>query len=223
MVTVTGKLQSAINSSAVQGKVEVMLCGYGSRVPRHNGVALVARIEDDEITISADGSFTFSAPPNDEITPVITYYAVTIKDENGDIAQVNAYRFLSTPPTYDLNLIDPYDPNLPPPPLPPIITNMLLVMAPAADMIFDGTTYTAFKTTLPGNVFYPTFVNMIPGNLYTFIIVQDAVGGWDLDWGYDGNVHNATSIAKTPNATTIQTFVADENGELWPVGPATYQ
>jgi hypothetical protein len=221
MVTVTGKLQSAINSSAVQGQVEVMLCGYGSRVPRHNGVALVARIEDDEITIAADGSFTFSAPPNDEITPIITYYAVTIKDENGDIAQVNAYRFLSTPPTYDLNLIDPYDPNLPPPPLPPIITNMLLVIAAAAAMNFPGDVYVSFKTTLSGNVTTPTVSGMIPGNLYTFIIVQDATGGHTFAW--PAEIHNAVMIAYKPNATTIQTFVCDENGELWPVGPAPYQ
>ena len=222
MVTVTGKLQSAINSSAVQGQVEVMLCGYGSRVPRHNGVALVARIEDDEITISADGSFTFSAPPNDEITPIITYYAVTIKDENGDIAQVNAYRFLSNPPTYDLNLIDPYDPNLPPPPLPPIITNMLLVLGIAADnTVFPGDVYTAFKTTLAGNVTHATIQGKIPGNLYTFIIVQNATGGWTFGW--PAGVHNSVWVALKPNATTIQTFVCDENGELWPVGPATYQ
>jgi hypothetical protein len=220
MVTVTGKLESAANGTAVQGGVEVMLCGYGSRVPRVNGKALVAEIQSDDITVQADGTFTFTVDPNDTISPVGTYYAVTIKDANGDIAQINAYRFLSIPSTYDLNLIDPYDPNQPPPPLPPLLQNLLQIVPPAFDMVFDGTTYIGFKTTLPGNVSNPTIQNMQPGNLYTFIIVQDGAGNHTFTWPAD--VHNAVPVDPEPNSSTIQTFVADENADLWPVGPATY-
>jgi hypothetical protein len=222
MVTVTGKLQSAINAAAVKGQVEVMLCGYGSRVPRHNGVALVARLQDDAITIDPAGTFTFTVAPNDEISPAATYYTVTIKDENGDVAQVNAYRFLSVPGTYDLNLIDPYDPNQPPPPLPPLLSNLLEVI-PANDvMTFDGgRTYISFKTTLPGNVTNAAIQNMQPGNLYTFIIVQNATGHWTFVW--PPGVHNAAMVDPLPNSTTIQTFVADENSALWPIGPGTWQ
>ena len=88
-------------------------------------------------------------------------------------------------------------------------------------MVFDGTTYIGFKTTLTGNVTSSVAQNMKPGNLYTFIIVQDGVGGHSFAW--PANLHNATSIDPLPNTTTIQTFVADENGALWPVGPGTYQ
>jgi hypothetical protein len=223
MVTVTGKLQSAINAAAVKGQVEVMLCGYGSRVPRHNGVALVARLQDDAITIDPAGTFTFTVAPNDEIAPAATYYTVTIKDENGDIAQVNAYRFLSVPGTYDLNLIDPYDPNQPPPPLPPLLSNLLLNLGIAGDNVtFPGDgIYISFKATLTGNVGNAAISNMKPGNLYTFIIVQDGVGGHTFAW--PANVHNAVLVDPFANSTTIQTFVADENGALWPVGPATWQ
>jgi hypothetical protein len=220
MANVTGRLESALNEEAVAGKVEVMLCGYGSRVPRINGEALVARITDDDIEIDGEGEFNFTVPFNDEISPAGTYYAITIKDENGDIAQVNAYRFTSDKPSYDLNLIDPYDPNQPPPPLPPLITNQLLLVAAENGMIFPGDTYTAFKTTLSGDVDFFTVEDMIPGNLYTFIIVQDATGNWLFVW--PANVHNAVPVDPEPNSTTIQTFVADETGQLWAIGPGTW-
>lgn len=220
MPTVTGKLETILANAPDKGTVEVALCGYGSRVPRMNGVALAARITDDNVTVGADGSFTFAVTGNDDIAPAGTYYTVTIRDDNGDIVQVNAYRFLNTPPNYDLNLIDPYDPNQPPPPLPPLITNLLLVIPAADNMVFDGSASTAFKTTLPGNVTNATFPNMHSGQLYTFIIVQDATGGWNFVW--PGNVFNADPVSKKPNCTTIQTFVADEFGNLYAIAPGTY-
>jgi len=221
MVTVTGKLESSANGTAIAGAIQLMLCGYGSRVPRINGVALVARITDKTIPVAAAGTFSFTVPPNDEIAPAGTYYTVQVKDENGDTAQINAYRFLSVPSTYDLNLIDPYDPNQPPPPLPPILTNLLQIVPPSNGMVFDGTTYIGFKTTLTGDVTSSVTQNMQPGNLYTFIVVQDATGGHIFTW--PATVHNATMVDPLPNTTTIQTFVADENHALWPIGPGTYQ
>lgn len=220
MPTVTGTLDTILGSQAENGKVEVALCGYGSRVPRMNGVALAARVTEDDVTVDASGHFSFTVTGNEDIAPAGTYYTVTIKDDNGDIVQVNAYRFLNTPPTYDLNLIDPYDPNQPPPPLPPLITNLLLIL-PAADvMAFDGSKSTAFKTTLPGSVTNATFPNMASGQLYTFIIVQDATGGWNFVW--PANVHNAARVCHDPNSTTVQTFVADEFGNLYAIAPGTY-
>jgi len=218
MVTVTGKLESAANGTAVEGSVEVMLCGYGSWVPRVNGTNLVARIQDGSITVGADGTFTFTVSPNDTIAPDGTYYTVTVKDDNGDIAQVNAYRFLSSPANYDLNSIDPFDPSQPPPPIPPL--NQLVTLPPAATMVFDGSTYSAIKTTLNGNVTSSTIENMRPGNLYTFIIQQDSTGGHTFAW--PTGLHNPVMVDTTANGGTIQTFIADENGQLWPVGPGTY-
>jgi len=219
MATITGKLESVTNLAVELGAVEVQLCGYGGQVPRYNGIALIARITDDDIVVAPAGTFSFSVPGNDQIAPAGTYYTVTIKDDNGDIAQINAYRFLSNPGNYDLNLFPPYDPNQDPPPLPPLITNLLLIIPAAASMNFPGDVYTAFKTTLPGDVFYPTISGMVPGNLYTFIIVQDGTGGHGFIW--PANVHNATTPSLNASSTSIQTFVADENGDLWAIGPGT--
>jgi len=221
MVTVTGKLESAANGTAVVGGIEVMLCGYGSRVPRVNAKALVARIQDSSIVVQADGSFTFAVDPNDTISPVGTYYTVTVKDDNGDVAQINAYRFLSIPASYDLNLIEPYDPNQIPPPLPPLLQNLLDIVPSVFAPQFDGARAPSWKITLDEDALGSFLTNLQPGNLYTFIIVQDAVGGHVFAWP-TGRVHNAALVDPLPNRTTVQTFVADENTELWPVGPATY-
>lgn len=224
MVTVTGKLEASANDSAVQGEVEVMLCGYGSRVPRVNGKALVAKIQV-AITTQSDGTFSFTVDPNDTISPAGTYYTVTVKDANGDAAQINAYRFLSDPDTYDLNLIEPYDPNQPPPPLPPLLMNMLQIVPGVTDAHFDGAVYTAWKVTLYQDIPGAYLSNLIPGNLYTFIIVQDATGHHKFDWPHGPapyGLHNPTVVDPEPNATTIQTFACDESFNLWPIGPATY-
>jgi len=61
---------------------------------------------------------------------------------------------------------------------------------------------------------------MVPGNLYTFIIQQNGTGGFTFAW--PANVHNAVMVDPTASGGTIQTFVADESGDLWPIGPGTY-
>lgn len=205
MPIVTGRLSAAANDDEVIGSLDVMLCGYGSQVPRVNGESLVAEITTESIPVAADGTFDFVVAGNDVIIPQGTYYAVSVRDANGDIAQVNAYRFLTSTLTYDLTLTDPYDPNQPPPPLPPLITNLLLVVPWSATMEFPGDTYRAYRTTLTGDVTSSTAPDTIQGNLYTFIIQQDTVGGHVFTWPPD--CLNASPINPNPNGLTTQTFV----------------
>lgn len=218
MATVTGKLQDVL-TVVEEGSVEIALCGWGGRVPRDNGVALCGRPTSNSIPVQSNGTFTATVAGNDQISPAGTYYTVTVKNSNGDVVQVNAYQFNGSG-TYDLNLTDPYDPNQPPPPLPPLITNLLEIIGATGNMVFDGTIYTAFKTTLPGDVTAPVFQNMMPGNLYTFIIIQDATGGHAFAWA--ANVNNATLVCPTANSTTVQTFVADDKEALWAISPGTW-
>jgi hypothetical protein len=219
MATLTGKLESILTEAVESGSIVIALCGYGPQVPRLQGQSLLARVTTQEIEAGSNGTFTAEVPGNDEIAPAGTYYTVTVKNDNGDVVQTNAYLFLDDQ-TYDLDSTEPFDPTQPIPPLPPLIINQLQILPPLADMVFDGSTYTAFKLTLPGNISTVTIENMIPGNLYTFIIVQDATGNHLFPW--PANVHNAPTVDPQANSTTIQTFVADENGELWAIGPSTY-
>jgi hypothetical protein len=220
MPTVTGTLEAAATSETIQGTVEVMLCGYGSRVPRVNGKGMAARITSQDIPVATDGTFEFDAEANDEIAPDGTYYTVTVKDDNGDIAQVNAYRFTSDQPTYDLNLIDPYDPNQPPPPVPPLLMNLLDVVPFSAAPAFDASTYPSFRLTLQGDVDSSTITGQQPGNLYTFIIDQDDTGGHAFTWPPE--FLNASPINQDPDSITIQTFIVDEDLTFYPIAGATY-
>jgi len=218
MPTISGNIEGATNGSGIAGSVDVQLCGYGSQVPRMNGVALVGRLTQNVVALG-DGSFTFTVYGNDQISPVGTYYTVTVKDNNGDIAQVNAYRFLNNTSSYDLNVIDGYDPNQPTPPLPPLVTNLLLVVPWSAAPVFPGDTYTTFRITLAGDVTGATMPNTVQGNLYTFIIFQDTTGGHLFTW--PTNISNATPVNPKPNGGTVQTFVRGLSS-LVPIGPATW-
>lgn len=220
MATITGKLESIEANATEQGSVVIALCGYGSQVPRLEGMAMFARVTMEDIETDSDGMFEAEVPGNDVIAPPGTYYTITVKNSNGDVVQTNAYLFLDDN-DYHLENTPPFDPALPMMPLPPLIFNELLIVADSFAMNFDGTTYTAFKTTLHGDVTAATFTNMVPGNLYTFIIVQDGTGGWEFHWG--ANVHNGTMVKHKANAQTIQTFVADENGALHAVSAGAYQ
>ena len=223
MATITGRIGPPVDfpmpgGTAVDGTLDVALCGYGSQVPRVPGYALMGRLTEQNITVDADGNFTFTVSGNDEIIPQGTYYTVTVRNGNGDIAQVNAYQFIGDA-TYDLSIAAPYDPNQPPPPLPPLITNQLQIVNFSATPDFDGADYTAFRLVLSGDVTSSTITGNLSGNLYTFITIQDATGGHKFV--YPPQVYNGALIDTEPGAITVQTFVMSQSN-LFAIGPATY-
>lgn len=220
MPAITGTLQTIVNDEANVGSVEIALCGFGSQVPRLNAAALGARVMDStDIEVADDGSFQFNVVGNDVIVPQGTYYTVTIRNENGDITQVNAYTFLSTTSDYDLDTTMPFDPSASAPPgIPPPVQNLLLTVAYDPAAVFPGDTYTSWEMWLTGDC-APSFINLVDGNLYTVILYQDSVGDNQFLW--PSNVFNAVPVDPDPNSTTVQTFVAID-GDLYPIGPGTY-
>jgi hypothetical protein len=218
MPTITGTLQTILNNGADVGSIEVALCGYGSYVPRLNGQALAARVTDGSVGIGSDGSFSFQVEGNDLIQPDGTYYTITVKNDNGDIVQVNAYQFLSGQGNYDLDSTEPFDPSQGPPSVPPFILDLLQIVNYDPNAVFAGDIYTAWQITLTGDC-SPQFTNLVDGNLYTIIIIQDAAGNHAFNW--PANVKNATWVNPDPNGVTVQTFVAID-GELYPIGAGTY-
>lgn len=220
MPTISGNLRSILDFDPEVGigSVEVALCGYGSQVPRMNGQGIVARVTDDNITVEPDGSFEFELTGNDEIQPQGTYYTVTIKDDNGDIVQCNAYQFPSIPDAVDLDQETPFDPSQAiPPPLPPLLID-LLGYIDESNPVIDGSQYPAWQVTLTGDC-TPVVTNIVDGNLYTIIIIQSPPGGHAFNW--PSNVANASPADRTSNSITIQTFVG-YGGVMYAVGPATY-
>ena len=216
MPTVTGNLRSILDFDPDIGTVEVALCGYGSQTPHMNGQGFASRLTDASTVVAPDGSFEFELTGNDEIVPAGTYYTITFKDANGDIAQVNAYQFASTQDEYDLGEMAPFDPSQSiPPPVPPAILYLLLNVPFDPNANFPGDEYVSWIIDLTGDC-TPTFTNLIDGNLYTIIVVQQ--GSYAFTW--PGNVNNATPM-RTDSGVFIQTFIAF--GEtLFAVGPATF-
>jgi hypothetical protein len=222
MVTVTAKpinIEGTIDSTST---LDFMLCGYGSQIPRAhgsgnsvgtfvNGALTGVQGEVPEISIQLIG--------NDVIDPPNTYYTVTTRNGNGDVLQVNAYRF-EDGSTYNLDFATPIDPDQPPPPLPPTTGDQLdqIPYSPTPD--FDGSVFTSWEITLAGDVNSSTISGCVPGNLYTFIIHQDGTGGHAFAW--PANVNNPAPINPGADSSTLQTFVADDNAALWAIGPGTY-
>jgi hypothetical protein len=220
-VTLTGKLVNIIGADAAEeGSIVISLCGYGSQVPIVPGSGIIGRLTTLEVDADASGDVTAELWGNDKISPAGTYYTVTVKDSNGDIMQVNAYVFQDGQ-SYDLGEAPPFDPNQPPPWLRPIIVNQLLLIAFSQTPNFPGDQYTAWGIQLTGDVTSSTTSNTVAGNLYTFIISQDATGDHEFVW--PPNVFNATPVNPAPSGITIQTFVClANNGPMLPIGPATY-
>jgi hypothetical protein len=222
---ITGTLKSFFaNKVDALATLEVALCNYGAQVARVTSGAdshgLFADVTLKEFKPDATtAQFSIDVTGNDVIEPAGTYYTFTVKDGNGDTIQVNAYAFIDSQ-SYDLNTLQPFDPALPLMPLPPLLVNEMLTVPASDTMIFDGTSYTTFKTTLHSDVLHSTFTNMIPGNLYTFIILEDATGGWQFNW--PTTVHNATMINHAPNGQIVQTFVADVDGQLYAISGGAY-
>jgi hypothetical protein len=201
--------------------VQLALHGYGSQIPRVSGQALFQGATSTDVQMQSGaeaGGFEFFVYSNDMIEPPGTYYTLTTKNGNGDALQINAYRFIGAG-NYDMSTVIPYDPNQPPPPLPPLITNLLLVVPWSDPMEFPGDVYTSFRTTLTGDVTSSTAPDTVQGNLYTFIIFQDAVGGHKFTW--PSNTINASPINPAPNGLTVQTFVMGLS-DLAAIGPATW-
>lgn len=237
-VTLVGTLTSLWNASLApnpdpDASIEIALCGYGSQIPRVAGESLFSTATTMTIEMQSGvppdneaGTFQVMLFSNDLILPEGTYYTVTVRNGNGDILQVNAY--VLNAGGYDLSTLTPYDPNQPPPPLPPLVTNQLGITPWSVDPGFDGTAYTAWQITLAGDTEGAFLQNVVPGNLYTFIIQQDSNGNHVFDWPSSTSptgperIFNGALINMEPNSITIQTFVCDAAYNLYAIAGGTY-
>lgn len=207
---------SIIGTSANPAYVEFALVNYGPFLPRIIGTAMVAKV--GPYLIPFVGSLiTESLWSNDQITPAGTYYAISILDDKKNVLLTGAYAFTGTV-SADLSTLAQSFPSLG-----PSVSGALVTLNFSSTPQFNGILVrgdVAFDLTLTGNVSSSTAIGFYPGQLATFIITQDAVGG--RTFVYPTNVFGAGAINLTPNKTTVQTFVARFNGNLYPIGPATY-
>lgn len=73
--------------------------------------------------------------------------------------------------------------------------------------IFDGSQAGTFEILLQGNVTSSSIINFVAGGIYTFIIIQNVVGGDTFAWptGFNGGM----IIDPTANSSNVQQFVYD--------------
>ena len=202
-------------------RVRVELSNYGPYIPANTAITRGTLAKGTEYAANpTPGHFEAFLFRNDQIYPIGTFYTVIVEDQDGNVIQCGAYRF-NADGDFDLATQVPIDGQEPPPPLPPTPPySELLVIPFAPAILFDATNYTSFEVTLTGNVTTSTTLNIMPGNLYTIMFVQDAVGNHSVVW--PPNVYNEASICATPNSRSTQTFVADESGNLFAVAPGTW-
>jgi hypothetical protein len=227
MATITIK-PIALNDTVETGSIDIALCGYGSYSPKgagqggSAGIIMDAEIKDLQAT-AANNTYEVELVGNDVIVPAGTYYTFTLKNDNGDILQISAYQFEDAG-TYDLGNTAPIDPSGPPLPPPQPIRDELVIVDQDSPW-FIGDDGTSFQMTLTHDVGGAAVSGITPGNLYTFIIIQDGVGGHIFEWptgDLPSGIQNGSAINMKPNGQTIQTFVADSSTKLYPIAPATW-
>jgi hypothetical protein len=223
MAHLSGKFLSTADPATAfpsnAGSVLIELRGYGSFVPKIADQGTVVKLAYQvNPTTPPAGDWAAVVPGNDIIAPPETFYTLSYMDDNGDIVQCEAYQFADAL-SYDMDGMTPFDPSAGPISVPPFILNLLLDVPYSATAHFPGDEFTAWEINLTGDVTGPTFTNLIDGNLYTIIVIQDGTGGHVFLW--PANVLNPTRVNPDPNGITIQTFVA-MNGNLYAIAAGTY-
>jgi hypothetical protein len=91
----------------------------------------------------------------------------------------------------------------------------------SGSMLFDCNVAVCWQIEMVSHVDTPRIRNIIPGVLYTFIIHQDAKGGYKFTWPVQ--CENGTAVNPAPNSYTVQNFVGMYGGTMRADIPATYQ
>jgi hypothetical protein len=203
-----------IGSAGNPAYVRVALCGFGPFLPRIPGTTFVGQVASWPGDIPYVGSqITVDLWGNDVITPVGTYYAIAILDASKNVLHCNAYVFTGSV-TADLSTLSPTFPSYNPSVMGGLVTQPFSATESFDCTLVDGPI--AFDLTLTGNVTSSVMVAPFAGQIVSFIITQDGTGGRTFAW--PTNVFNHVTVNAAPNSTTVQSFVARANGNLYPIG-----
>jgi hypothetical protein len=209
---------AAIGSASSPAFVRVALCNYGQILPCIIGTAMIGKVSSWPADIPYTGSqITLKLWGNDVISPVGTYYTISILDANKNVLQTGAYVFTGTV-SADLSTLSPTFPSYMPSVMGSLVTVPFSASVQFNCTLVDGPI--TFDLTLSGNVTSSTLLAPFAGQIVTFIISQNATGGYTFAW--PSNVQNPGIVNGAPNSVTTQSFVARANGNLYPIGPETY-
>jgi hypothetical protein len=199
-----------IGSVGSPAAVQIALANSGATLPRIAGTTMLAKVFQRISYVGAPIVVTLWG--NDVITPVGTYYVITIYDDQENVLQTGAYVFSGTLAA-DLSTLPQSFPSA-----------TSSVVGSEVDVIFSATpTFDCtqvngpveFFIILTANVTSSTLLPNFAGQIVTFRIKQDATGGRTFVW--PTNVKNPPSIGLAPNQVTNQAFVMGSDGNAYPI------
>jgi hypothetical protein len=77
-------------------------------------------------------------------------------------------------------------------------------------VLFDGLVAVCWFIHMRSNIASARVQNISPGQMYSFVFTQDAVGGHTINWPV--NCVNAGPIDPQPNSITVQNFIGNTGG-----------
>jgi hypothetical protein len=89
------------------------------------------------------------------------------------------------------------------------------VVSFGASLTFDCSQANGFQVTLGGNVTSAVVENAAPGQIVTFVLIQDGAGGHTFAW--PASMTGTAPVDGTANITNVQQFIARADGTLRPI------
>ena len=83
----------------------------------------------------------------------------------------------------------------------------LVSIASSSNPVFDGSTGTTFLMTMTSNVATSSVANLVPGQRYVFILVEDGTGGRTFTW--PPGTRGGMVVDTTASAYNVQEMVFD--------------
>lgn len=94
-------------------------------------------------------------------------------------------------------------------------------VASAASMTFDASVNSSFRVLMGTNVTSSAISNPTARQVITFIIAENATGGFTFAW--PSNVRGASNIQTDANGVNVQSFIYDEVTSQWrAIGPGSW-
>ena len=96
----------------------------------------------------------------------------------------------------------------------------LLKQLAAQALLFDGQRQETFVVQFQTSCLNLAMKNVSPGQLYVFVLKQDAKGNHTLTWGSE--MRNAMLLDPAPNSVTVQCFIGMPGNFLQANIPGTW-
>lgn len=193
-----------IGSQTQPAYVRIVLAGFGAVLPRINGTALIGKVTSwpGDIPYVGAGPQTVMLWGNDVITPLGTYYCISILDDKRNVIQSGEYQMTGTQ-TIDLSTATQVAPS-------PgwVNTAGIIVLTFQPNLILPGTgsQMSIYQVTLTADVTSNVFAALTPG-IIIFDIQQDAVG--NHQWVWPSIVEGGGTISWLPTTKSTQIFLYD--------------